>query len=214
MRTFQDHLNESNLIDHAKHELELAGMYDDSDENGKYNKLVADAVLELVTKFAKQGHSGFSASMVREIFSKVSSFQTLTPITSNIDEWSDVSHYGDMAPDTMWQNKRNPAVFSYDKGKTWKSVDESIIKKLEDSLVETAENIYPSKFMMFEEFKNPFPHQIKSEKYWSQVLKDSEFAMKLLKTVMTKQKGFASDRQMEVFRRVEKGDKSPYPTKN
>lgn len=214
MKTFQQHLNESNLVNHTRRELELAGMYDDSHETGTYNKLVANAVLELVQKFAEQGHSGFSASIVREIFSKVSSFQTLTPITSNIDEWEDVSHYGDTEPGTMWQNKRNPAVFSYDKGKTWKSVDESVMKKLEDSLIEIANNLYPSKFMMFEEFKNPFPHQIKSEKYWTQVLKDSEFAMKLLKTVMTKQNGFASDRQMAIFRRVEKGDKSPYPAKN
>ena len=56
--------------------------------------------------------------------------------------------------------------------------------------------------------------QIKSEKYWKQILSGNDYALKILDTVMKKQKGFASDRQMEVMRRVEKGDKTPYSPKN
>ena len=56
--------------------------------------------------------------------------------------------------------------------------------------------------------------QIKSEKYWKQILSRNDYALKILDTVMKKQKGFASDRQMEVMRRVEKGDKTPYSPKN
>ena len=59
-----------------------------------------------------------------------------------------------------------------------------------------------------------FPHEIKSEKFWKQILVGNDFALKILDTVMKRQKRFASDRQMEVLRRVEKGDKSPYNTKN
>lgn len=65
-----------------------------------------------------------------------------------------------------------------------------------------------------------FPHEIKSETYWRQILKNvnnpsqRDFATKILDTIMKKQQGFASDRQMEVLRRVEKGDTSPYHPKN
>ena len=68
-------------------------------------------------------------------------------------------------------------------------------------------------FPLFEDFKK-FPHEIKSEKYWKQILAGNSYALNILDTVMKKQKGFASDRQMEVMRRVEKGDKSPYHPKN
>jgi multimeric flavodoxin WrbA len=73
------------------------------------------------------------------------------------------------------------------------------------------------RFFGFNEFLNEaekFPHEIKSETFWKQVLKGNDYALKVLDTVMKKQKGFASDRQMEVLDRVRRGDKSPYPTKN
>jgi hypothetical protein len=65
-----------------------------------------------------------------------------------------------------------------------------------------------------------FPNQIKSETYWRQILKNvnnvskREYATRILDSIMKKQNGFASDRQMEILRRVEKGDNSPYHTKN
>jgi multimeric flavodoxin WrbA len=87
--------------------------------------------------------------------------------------------------------------------------------KLKGAMAKIRESV--SKFLGFSAFLNEntkFPHQIKSEKYWRQILTGNDFALKILDTVMKNQKGFASDRQMEVFRRVERGDKSPYPTKN
>lgn len=65
-----------------------------------------------------------------------------------------------------------------------------------------------------------FPHEIKSEKYWRQIIasvnseKTREFATKLLNTIMHKQSGRASDRQMEVLDRIRRGDTSAYHTKN
>jgi len=73
------------------------------------------------------------------------------------------------------------------------------------------------RFFGFNEFLNEaekFPHEIKSETFWRQVLKGNDYALKVLDTVMKKQKGFASDRQMEVLDRARRGDKSPYLTKN
>lgn len=99
-------LVESALMKHAELELKLADMID-SDE---YNGLISKAVMELIQKFSEQGHSGFSAQMVREIFNKLSNFETLTEITSNPDEWINDLEMGGSGK--LWQNKRNPAIFS------------------------------------------------------------------------------------------------------
>jgi len=108
------------LVDHAEKELRLAGLFDlDSD----YNGMLGNSVLELIKVFAAQGHSGSSAAMTREIFSKLSSFKPLTPITSNPDEWNDVSGYYGGGP-KMWQSTRQPSLFSKDGGKTWYDIDE------------------------------------------------------------------------------------------
>lgn len=59
-----------------------------------------------------------------------------------------------------------------------------------------------------------FTHEIKSEAYWKKILAGNDYAIKVLDTIMKKQKGFASDRQMAILRKVESGDKTPYHTKN
>jgi len=113
-----------NLIQHANHELKLAGLFD---KDADYNGMIAKATMELIEKFSEQGHSGFSALWVRDVFHRLSNFETLTPITSDPNEWTDVSK--SCGGDEMWQNKRNPAVFSKDGGKTWYNVDDKIIKE-------------------------------------------------------------------------------------
>ena len=70
--------------------------------------------------------------------------------------------------------------------------------------------------ILFENFDgNPkFPHLIKSEPYWRKILSGNQFALSILDTIMNRQNGYASDRQMQVLRRVERGDTSPYNLKN
>jgi hypothetical protein len=113
------------LEDHAKYELAKAGLFDkDSD----YGGMIGKAVLELAQTFAKQGHSGMSAAWVRELFNKLANYETLTPITNEAEEWNDVTEYtGDGKQ--LFQNKRNPAVFSKDGGETWYNVNEKTIKE-------------------------------------------------------------------------------------
>jgi len=107
-----------NLTDHAKYELELAGLFDkDSD----YDGMLGTAVMELVEKFSEQGHSGASASIVLSLFKEVVMFKNLTPITSNPDEWLDQS---EMSEEPIWQNKRRSSSFSRDGGKTWYDIDD------------------------------------------------------------------------------------------
>lgn len=98
--------------------MELAGLFGkDADYEGAH----AHAVMELMEVFAKQGHSGFSAHLTLDLFNQLASYKTLTPITSNPDEWMDVS---EMSGRPMWQSKRCPSVFSKDGGQTWYDLDD------------------------------------------------------------------------------------------
>ena len=94
------------LIEHAKLELQIAGLFDeDSDYNGDIGK----AALELIEVFAKQGHSGMSAPYVASIFNKLAKFEPLIPITGKDEEWGDVRDLGSGEP--WYQNKRCSALF-------------------------------------------------------------------------------------------------------
>lgn len=62
------------LIEHANKELTKAGLFDkDSDYNGE----LGNGVLELMTVFANQGHSGYSAMLTRDLFHRLSNFEEL-----------------------------------------------------------------------------------------------------------------------------------------
>lgn len=131
--TFEQHVYEGNLEQHAEYELRKAGLFDkDSDYGGMLGK----AVLDIVKVFAKQGHSGFSAPYVVALFTKVANWDTLSPITNDPEEWEDVSQYFDGKP--QWQNKRCPRFFSKDAGKTWWDVDEKTVKAVQESLASMA----------------------------------------------------------------------------
>lgn len=109
---------ESNLIQHAKNELKLAGLFDkDSDYDGMLGK----AVLELVKVFSKQGHSGFSAHQTLKIFNIVANYKPLTPIGKTMTEWMNV---GEMSGYELWQNTRRSTTFSRDAGQTWYDIDD------------------------------------------------------------------------------------------
>ena len=101
----------SNLLKHAERELKLIG-YDGKDE---YNNMAKAAIMELLTTFANQGHSGFSANYIVNLFNKLAKYETLSPLKGNDDEWNDVS---DMSGDrkTLFQNNRDGRVFKNDDG--------------------------------------------------------------------------------------------------
>lgn len=117
---------EGNLEQHARRELEIAGLFDkDSD----YGGMVGAAVMQMMQGFSEEGHSGFSAGMTSSIFNKVSRFEPLTPLTGNDDEWG-----GDHMDGDTLQNKRCSHVFkkistglAYDiNGKIFREPDGSI----------------------------------------------------------------------------------------
>lgn len=110
------------LVDYARDELERAGWFKTNDveegnPDGVYNGMVGSAVLEIVEVFAKQGHSGMSASVVTHLVEKLMRYEPLTPLTFGPEEWTAVG------PNTL-QNRRKFSVFSKDGGRTWYDVDE------------------------------------------------------------------------------------------
>jgi len=103
----------SNLLKHAERELKLIG-YDGKDE---YNNMAKEAILQLIETFAKQGHSGFSAPYVANMFHKLANYEVLSPLTGNDDEWSDV--LDERSSDNtkmLFQNNRDSRVFKDEKG--------------------------------------------------------------------------------------------------
>lgn len=93
----------SNLKNHAERELKLAGFYD---EDSDYGGMLPEAVLELIEVFSNQGHSGFSANIVRNLFNKLAAFEPILPITGKEEEWAQ-PHTGD----ETYQNKRLSSLF-------------------------------------------------------------------------------------------------------
>lgn len=107
----------SNLVRHAEEEMRRAGLYD---KDADYGEMVPKMVLDLVKAHADSHPSGGLHHTVLEIFNRVIEFKTLSPLTANPEEWTDVS---EMSQGPMWQNRRDPAYFSTDGGKTWYNVE-------------------------------------------------------------------------------------------
>ena len=110
--------SKSNLYQHAKHELELAGLFDkDSDYNGE----LGNAVLELIKVFCLQGHSGYSATIVLELFITLAKFKILNPenFIPTVEESVDISEYSGKPAGTIFQSSKLSSVFSNDGGKNW-----------------------------------------------------------------------------------------------
>ncbi len=93
---------ESNLVEHAKRELVLAGNDDDFNES----------IIEAVRGFTSYGHSGGSASVAIPMLNDLLQFKNLTPLTDDPIEWNQVS-------EDVWQSCRNSEAFSNDGGKTY-----------------------------------------------------------------------------------------------
>lgn len=95
------------LIEHAKLELELSGLF--NEEGDFYGGATGKAVMELIEVFAKQGHSGMSAPIIADLFKRLANYEPLQPITGKDEEWGDVRDLGDGVP--YYQNKRCSALF-------------------------------------------------------------------------------------------------------
>ena len=95
----------SNLIFHAKNELDAIGMGEDSTE---INLSMRNHLLNMVTEFSKEGHSGFSASYAISLLSKLLNFEPLCPLTGEDSEWVEVA---EVSGYPLYHNKREGRVF-------------------------------------------------------------------------------------------------------
>lgn len=104
----------SNLINHAKTELDCIGMKENNED--EMNLDMRKCILDVIQVFANQGHSGFSANYAANIISKLMKFEPLSPLTGEDSEWSDVSEIGGANDGSLFQNKRCSHVFKDDVG--------------------------------------------------------------------------------------------------
>ena len=69
-----------------------------------------------IAALASYGHSGGSMSVAIEQLHTLLQFRTLSPLTSDPNEWRDRSPESNSP---LWQNRRDPAAFSKDGGAAW-----------------------------------------------------------------------------------------------
>lgn len=101
--------DESNLVQHARRELELCGQTAE-------DPAFAESLVSAVAAFADYGHSGGSAGVGVAMLNDLLQFRPLSPLTNDPAEWTDVAWASPGVP--LWQSKRDPAAFSEDNLKT------------------------------------------------------------------------------------------------
>lgn len=95
----------SSIWSHAWSEFHAAGWADENcDISDEMQKALCHNVLELLTVFSNQGHSGTTAPYVLNLFTKLAKYEPLVPLTGEDWEWTEVS-------EGMYQNKRCSHVF-------------------------------------------------------------------------------------------------------
>lgn len=98
---------DSNLVAHARRELELLGE----------EEATIQWYCRVVAEFASFGHSGGSASVTIPVLNELLQYRALTDLTDDPDEWIDHTEISDGHP--TFQNKRQSEAFSEDGGTTY-----------------------------------------------------------------------------------------------
>lgn len=104
--------DESNLVKHARHELNLIGE----------EPAVIDWYIRVIKSYASFGHSGGSAWATTSVLEELLRFRPLTELTDDPEDWIHIAE--EMAGQAnLWQNRRDGRCFSNDGGKTYYNVD-------------------------------------------------------------------------------------------
>lgn len=96
------------LIEHAKAELRIIRLENDP---------IGNKTIELLEILSQQEHTPGTAMKTLFLFDKLAKWQALTPLTSNKNEWEEITTVS--MERQLWQSKRNPRFFSRDNGKHW-----------------------------------------------------------------------------------------------
>ena len=103
----------NNFEKHAREEFRAAGWMDENgDIKDEMQAMICADVLDLLNVFAKQGHSGSSASYALSLFNRLADFKCIGPLTGQDSEWNEASP-------GLWQNKRCSSVFKNKEGDAW-----------------------------------------------------------------------------------------------
>lgn len=102
----------SRLESWAYKELERAGYFKEGPDDLNY--WMGSAVMQMLTLFSLEGHSGASAPFAVSLFSRLASWKPLSPLTGEDDEWENMS---DCSGYEVYQNKRYSSVFKEGDGK-------------------------------------------------------------------------------------------------
>jgi len=94
------------LTEFAKSELTEVGLFDDDSD---YNGMIGNCVMDLIKTLSEQGHSGASAELTTEVFSRLARYQPLSPIQDKPEDWLEVT-------DNLYQHKKLAGVFKDEKG--------------------------------------------------------------------------------------------------
>lgn len=100
---------ESNLVIHARRELEVIGE----------DRQTIEGYLRVIQAFADMGHSGGSASIAIPVINELLQFKNLSDLTNDPDEWIRHNEGTWGSPGGIYQNKRNAEAFSNNGGRTY-----------------------------------------------------------------------------------------------
>lgn len=110
-----------NTYDWAKNELKLARENeinqckkeaDYQPGNEDYGLMCYDAAERLLEVFEEQGHSGYSAQVVKQIFCRLIEGKPLTPVKDEADQWRN-AYTIEKFPEKRYQHKRMSSLFKY-----------------------------------------------------------------------------------------------------
>lgn len=118
------------IVEYAKKELAMI----EHDEDGMQDMMDRN-IIEILERFEKQGHSGFSAGYLISCLERLMRFLPLKPLTGEDDEWREIG-------EKKYQNKRcsrvfkengeaydiEGKVFSRDGGRSWFTNYESHVR--------------------------------------------------------------------------------------
>lgn len=124
------------LKQHAQLELEMIGAF--SEEGGFYGSMTGKAVMELIEVFSNQEHSGMSAQVVLDLFTKLAKYEQLGALTGKDEEWAELNY----SSICFFQNKRNSAVFKQADGTV--TYNNAIVKRCENGSCWTGP-LYPTR---------------------------------------------------------------------
>lgn len=126
----------SNILEHAKRELDLIGMTADNEE--EMNRMMREHILKMIQVFADEGHSGFSANYAVNILSKLLKFEPISPLTGDDSEWTELDYGSDM----KYQNKRLSRVFKGADGRAY-DIEGTVFYEWVERSLDPEEEGYP-----------------------------------------------------------------------